>query len=103
MRSRSRLLAPGKVSLNEVRCNPSSWIRFSPERTEQEGGSELFRTLIVDNWISYTVQAPWTPRDIVQEISGHSNTPIPIQSVADELREKVGGRGLTCPPFLVHG
>jgi len=52
-----------------------------------------FRRLILDNFTSLSVQAPCTQLNVVEQIAERSQVPIPVESLAECLEEKVLPRG----------
>jgi len=72
------------------RCLPWLWSRFSPG---SERGRKVHHELIVNNFISCSVSAPCTHSDVIEQIAKNAATPIPIESLPDDLTNNVFSRG----------
>lgn len=59
----------------------SSTEAFSHEETIRAGGEQLYNELIAANFISHSVSASCSVREVIEELAVHSNKPIPIDSV----------------------
>ncbi len=68
---------------------------FSHEETIRSGGGHLYDDLIAENFISHSVGAPYTVRELIEEIAQHSNKPIPIESMNATFGEEIAPRGRT--------
>jgi len=71
----------------------TGWQHLNRQKTLQAGGQELYHDLILGNFISHSVRAPCTMRDVVEQIARHSQKQIPIESLADCLSQPVFPRG----------
>jgi hypothetical protein len=74
-------------------CLPRLWSRFSLQRTTSDGGRKFYRQFIVDNFISYSIPAPCSHREIVEQIAKHSRERIPVESLPKDLANTVFARG----------
>lgn len=84
----------GRAELDGIRST-SIWRRFNSKKTIATGGTKLFRTAILENVVNFTVPAPCTDRDVLEQIAGQSKPPIPIESLPDVLNKTVHPRGQT--------
>jgi hypothetical protein len=66
-----------------------SWQRFNYEKTFEWGGQNLYQDLILGNFVSHSVRAPCTMREVVEQIARHSQKPIPIDALAGCLSQPV--------------
>jgi hypothetical protein len=71
----------------------ASWRHFNYQKTFEAGGEKLYDDLILGNFISHSVRAPCSMREVVEHIALHSQKPIPIESLAECLRQPVLSRG----------
>jgi hypothetical protein len=76
------------------RAELGTWKSYSSEKTSKNGGLELFREFIEENFVSCTVPAPCTDRNIAEAIAGKATLPIPIDLLSSELNENVHQRGV---------
>jgi hypothetical protein len=65
--------------------NWRSWSRFS--EYDNTVDQETLRRLAEDNWVSHSVSAPGTQRDVVEQMAKHAQVPVAIESVPHELAE----------------
>lgn len=77
------------------RMHASFWHRFDLLRSKETGGDWH---LILENFVSTSVPAYSTHRDLVEKIARESTKPIPIASIPDDLSQRKFIRGKT-----VHG
>jgi hypothetical protein len=84
--------SPRTLQREALRLN---WGRFIYRKTVSTGGGKLYRHVIKENTISFTVPAPCTDRDIVNQIAAQSMHPIPIDLISAELAI-VSSRGEVC-------
>src|ERR1700686_235287 len=82
-----------KTKIDGGRSTSILWRRFNSSKTTATGGTKLFRDSILENVVNYTVPAPSTDRDAVEQIARQSEQPIPIEPLPDVLNEKVACRG----------
>jgi len=75
-------------------CDPLFWRSFSYERTSK---TSKFRDLLIYNFVSLSVPAHRTNRDVVEQIATESH--IPIESLSADLNEPVFTRGQTIFAF----
>ena len=66
---------------------------FSHEETIRSGGEQLYNDLIAANFISHSVGASRTVRELIEELAAHSNKPIPIDSIRAAFGERRAPRG----------
>jgi hypothetical protein len=71
------------------------WERFDYERTVAAGGADLCCKLHRDSFISCTVAATCTFRDVVEQLVTRSRPPIAIDRLASELEKTVLVRART--------
>lgn len=83
------------VELDGARCLPWPWSRFSYQRTVSEGGRKVYREMVVDNFISHSVPAPCTHREVVEQIAKNSRKRIPVDSLPNDLATNIFPRGQT--------
>ncbi len=67
--------------------------RFSHEETIRSGGEQIYNDLIASNFISHSVGASRTTRELIEELAAHSNKPIPIDSIRATFGEQRYPRG----------
>jgi hypothetical protein len=65
------------------------WERFDNERTVATGGADLCCKLDRDSFLSFTVAATCTCRDVVEQLVTRSHPPIAIDRLASELEKTV--------------
>jgi len=82
----------GDVRVDGARSSPLSWQRFSYAMTKKTGGLRLLKDVILNNFTSCTIDAPWTHRDLVEQIATHSSKVIPINLLPRDLEQSVSGR-----------
>jgi hypothetical protein len=85
----------GHIEIDGRRCLPFLWFRFSSEQTTKTRGLKLYRESILNNFVSCTLAAPWTERDLVEQIARQSEKRIPIESLPSDLSRDVFPRGRT--------
>jgi hypothetical protein len=85
----------GNIQIDGGRCLPFLWFRFSSEQTSRMGGLKLYRELILNNLVSCEIEAPWTDRELAEQIARQSDKPIPIESLANDLNRGSLSRGRT--------
>lgn len=61
------------------------WSRLRYEMTKLDGGQKMFRELLLNNFVSCSVPATCTHRDMVMAIAQYSQKPIPIKHLANHL------------------
>lgn len=88
-------LSLGSLRVDLGRCHPSMWSRFSYEMTKLDGGQKMFRDLLLDNFVSWSVPGTCTHRDIATAIAQFSHKPIPIKHLPDNLHTHTSVRGIT--------
>ncbi len=66
---------------------------FSQEETIRSGGEQLYNDLIAANFISHSVGASRTIRELIEELAANSNKPIPIDSIRATFGEQRTPRG----------
>lgn len=69
------------------------WQHFNYDKTCEAGGRKLCEDLILGNFISHSIPTPCTMREVVEQIAAHSQTFIPVDSLADSLALPVLPRG----------
>jgi hypothetical protein len=55
------------------------------EQPTKTRGLKLYRELILNNFVSCTLEATWTHCDLVEQIAKQSKKPIPIDSLPNDL------------------
>ena len=83
----------GSLRIDGARCTSLSWARFNLKKTIAQGGNKILGDLILNNVVSYTVLGPCTHRDVIEQIAQHSQTRIPIESLASDLGQQILPRG----------
>ena len=73
----------------------SRWKRLSYEKTVSTGGLRLFRNLIEGGFISWSVLAPCTDREVAEQIALNSKPAIPVDLLSAELSKKPLLSGVT--------
>jgi hypothetical protein len=76
------------TNLRPRRCDPLLWRNFSYEKTSK---TSKFRELLIYNFVSLSVPAHQTHRDVVEQIARESH--IPVESLSDDLNQPVFSRG----------
>jgi hypothetical protein len=69
------------------------WQHFNSEKTSEMGGRKLCEDLVLGNFISHSILAPCTMREIVEQIALHSQRPIPVDLLVDSLALTILPRG----------
>lgn len=77
------------------------WSRFEGERTCRAGFSRLEQDWRNGNYVSCTIPAPCTHKDIVEQVAAKSVRPIPIDALPPVLSTTVLSRGVAIfgPPW----
>jgi hypothetical protein len=81
MTKRSGIQQSRAVEIDSSKCRPFIGTRFSSELTAESGGSDLYRDLILNNYVSCSIVGPTTHRDVIIEIARQSRKAIPIESL----------------------
>jgi hypothetical protein len=83
----------GRTELDGVRSTSIIWTCFNSKKTTATGGTKLFRSAILENVVSCTVDAPCSDRECVEQIARQSQPPIPVESLPDVLSQHTHPRG----------
>jgi hypothetical protein len=71
----------------------AGWQHFNYDKTSETGGRKLCEDVVLGNFISYSIPAPCTMREIVEQIALHSQRSIPVDSLVDSLALPILPRG----------
>jgi hypothetical protein len=71
----------------------AGWRHFNFDKTSETGGRKLCEDLVLGNFISHSVPAPCTMREVIEQIALHSQKPIPVGLLVDSLTLPVLSRG----------
>ena len=69
------------------------WSRFRRESLNSAISRKRLRDLLLHNFVSTSVRAPCSHRDVVERIAADARMPIPIDYLCSELGDKVFSRG----------
>jgi len=81
MTRRSQTQRSRAAEIDSLKCVPFRWTRFSSVLTTKFGGRKLYRDLILNNRVSYSIAGPTTHRDVIIEIAKQSHKSIAIDSL----------------------
>jgi len=83
----------GNLEIDGSPCLQSRWSRFSSEMTTKTGGRKLFRELVLNNYVSFSLTTPHTHRALIRKIAKRCRQAVPIESLPDNLNRRFNSRG----------
>lgn len=81
------------LEIDGTYCTPELWPTYSRGDTKRTGGLRLFRDLILNNAINYSLSGNSTLLELVEAIAKYSPTTIPVESLSQTLSETYLSRG----------
>jgi hypothetical protein len=67
---------PSTLRIDGASCVPWMWAKFNPRRSSEQKGATLFRDQILNNFVSHSVPAGFSPYLLIEELAIHATTPI---------------------------